>query len=524
MNEEISQSGRQAVERFLRRFSSSAGAYRSLACHAALPFVLTPELLNYLRCEFLADHTNWVAEADLLLSDLCEEIGYEQFAMKLDVRAWLLAEMKRDERLGPARMEQVARRLLAWVGHTQRNNSRFRPHEMQAQRWGAMVYLKERREEAVREMAAALKASHGIEGRAVAGEDLVRGERLRVSEIIQNLAAQLEEYPELVEYAEETTRILNRGKRAATAAATFSKSIAVAGVELPALSPPPTPSLPLVPFEFQTVTLDKRGKEIARRDLTARQFIEELAPGVSLEMVEIPGGTFKMGSPESEEGHWKREAPHHEVAVPPFFIGKFTITQAQWRVVAGWEKVEIDLKPEPSHFKGDDRPVENVSWFDVIEFCARLSKKTERQYRLPSEAEWEYACRAGTTTPFAFGETITPEIVNYDGNYPYAKAKKGKDRNETIPVGSLGVANALGLYDMHGNVLEWCEDAFVDTYEGVSIDGSARLSEGDSSRVLRGGSYVSSAVYCRAAFRDWNVARFHNRYVGARVVVSARTL
>ncbi|MDX2032604.1 MAG: formylglycine-generating enzyme family protein [Blastocatellia bacterium] len=512
------------MERFLRRFPASTDAYRALACHAALPFVLTPELLNYLRCEFLADRTEWVAEADLLLSDLCEEIGYEQFAIKLDARAWLLAEMKQDPRLGPARMEQVARRLLAWVGHAQRNDSRFRPAETQALRWGAMVYLKERREEAVREMAAALKAAPGIEGRVVAGEDFARGERLRISEVIRNLAHQLEAYPELVEYAEATTRLLTRGRREASSGAAFSKPISVAGVELPALAPTSNPAFPLVPFEFHTVTLDERGKEIERRTLTARQFVEELAPGVSLDMVEIPGGAFLMGSPESEEGRMDREGPQHEVTVPPFFIGKFTITQAQWRVVAGWEKVEIDLKPAPSNFKGDDRPVENVSWFDVKEFCARLSKKTERQYRLPSEAEWEYACRAGTTTPFAFGKTITPEIVNYDGNYPYAKAKKGKYREETIVVGSLGVANAFGLYDMHGNVWEWCEDAFVDNYEGVPVDGSARLSEGGSSRVLRGGSYFNSAVVCRAALRGRDDARNRYHYRGVRVVVSARTL
>ncbi len=295
-------------------------------------------------------------------------------------------------------------------------------------------------------------------------------------------------------------------------------------------------------FLFDHVTLDSSGNKVHHQRWAARQFVEELAPGVSLDMVEIPGGTFKMGTSDEEAEkviaervrhgaskedvekwtNWER--PQHEVTVPPFFIGKFTITQAQWRVVAGWEKVEIDLKPAPSGFKGDDRPVENVNWHDVKEFCARLSAKTGRQYRLPSEAEWEYACRAGTTTPFAFGETITPEIVNYEGNYPYAKAKKGKDRSETIPVGSLGVANAFGLYDMHGNVWEWCEDGFVDNYEGAPIDGSARLSKGDSSRVLRGGSCFYYAVYCRAAARLWLVARHHYPYCGVRVVVSARTL
>ncbi len=279
--------------------------------------------------------------------------------------------------------------------------------------------------------------------------------------------------------------------------------------------------LPLVTFPFTTVTLDERGNGIDRRSLTARQFVEELADGVALDMVEIPGGTFTMGSPESEPESFDDERPQREVTVSPFYIGKFTITQAQWQVVAGWPKVERDLDPDPSNFKGDNRPVEQISWHDAQEFCARLAAKTGRAYRLPTEAEWEYACRARTTTPFAFGETITPEIVNYNGEYPYAKARKGKHRKETVPVGSLGVANAFGLYDMHGNVWEWCEDAWHQNYQGVPIDGSAWLSAGDSSRrVLRGGSWFSQSILCRSALRANHVPGLRNDYIGVRVVVA----
>ncbi|MDX2033153.1 MAG: formylglycine-generating enzyme family protein [Blastocatellia bacterium] len=275
---------------------------------------------------------------------------------------------------------------------------------------------------------------------------------------------------------------------------------------------------------FETVTLNAKGEVTERRTGRAGQFIEDLFPGITLEMVEVPAGTFLMGSPEDEIGRSSTEGPIHEVTLPTFFIGKFPVTQAQWRVVANWPKMEREIESDPSYFKGDDRPVENVSWEDAREFCTRLSARTGREYRLPSEAEWEYACRAGTTTPFAFGETITPEIVNYDGNYPYAEAEKGERRGETIPVGSLGVANAFGIYDMHGNVWDWCEDAFADSYEGAPVDGSARLSEGDSRRVLRGGSFVLDAVNCRAARRDRDDARDHYLSRGVRVVVSARTL
>ncbi len=304
-------------------------------------------------------------------------------------------------------------------------------------------------------------------------------------------------------------------------------------------------------FSFETVTLDERGKVIknGRRKLTARQFIEELGDEVTLEMVEIPSGKFMMGTSSEDyekvrkeyERYWgqesaerwvRREMPQHELTVSPFFIGKFTITQKQWHTVAGWEKVERDLDPNPSHFKdrpdSDDCPVEQVSWEDAKEFCARLAKKTGRLYRLPSEAEWEYACRAGTTTPFAFGETITHETVNYDSNRPYAKAKKQKSRGETIPVGSLGVANAFGLFDMHGNVWEWCEDVWHASYEKgeekAPIDGSAWLSGGDSSyRVLRGGSWASNSDFCRSAVRDNYGPDARGINFGFRVVVGART-
>ncbi|MBS1790742.1 MAG: formylglycine-generating enzyme family protein [Acidobacteria bacterium] len=277
-------------------------------------------------------------------------------------------------------------------------------------------------------------------------------------------------------------------------------------------------------YTYETVVLDETGKVIERRFDEARHFFEELAPGIPLEMVEIPGGTFLMGAPDGEEGRSNDEGPQHEVTIWAFSIGKSTITQEQWNVVAGWEKVERDLKPDPSHFKGDNRPVETVSWFDATEFCARLTKKTGRQYRLPSESEWEYACRAETTTPFAFGETITPEFVNYNGDYPYAKAEKGEYRKETIDVGSLGVANGFGLFDMHGNVWEWCEDVWHGNYDGAPTDGSAWLSGGDSSRrVLRGGSWDANGVNCRSAGRLDLGPDDRGTYFGFRVVVVART-
>ena len=140
-------------------------------------------------------------------------------------------------------------------------------------------------------------------------------------------------------------------------------------------------------------------------------------------------------------------------------MGKYPITQAQWRAVAALTQIERELKTAPSRFKGNNRPVEKITWYDAVEFCARLSQHTKRQYRLPSEAEWEYACREGTTTPFYFGETITSELANYNASYTYADEAKGRLRGQTNSVGQFP-PNGYGLYDMHGNVWEWCADTW----------------------------------------------------------------
>jgi hypothetical protein len=244
--DEESGQARQTIDRFINRFSQSAEGYRALARHAAMPFILTPELLNYIRTEFLSDRVDWVAEADLLLSDLCQEIGHEQYAMKLDVRSELIAEAKRE--LGGPRMEEIARRLLTWVNHLAQTDPRIRQRDLQAQRWGAMVYLKERREQAVRQMASALA---GVEAAETAIGDLFdRAEISRVSAIITDLAHQLEDYRELVEYAALTTRLLNdpTGRLAdrLSQEKNLSRRIVVAGVELAHLQKliPSTPVSP----------------------------------------------------------------------------------------------------------------------------------------------------------------------------------------------------------------------------------------------------------------------------------------
>ena len=236
---------------------------------------------------------------------------------------------------------------------------------------------------------------------------------------------------------------------------------------------------------------------------------------IEIEMVLIPAGTFLMGSLEEEANSYVDEYPQHEVSVPQFFMAKTPVTQAQWRIVAAMGQVDRELKADPSRFKGDSLPVDSVNWHEAIEFCARLAKHTGRYYTLPSEAQWEYACRAGTQTPFHFGETITAEVANYNAG---GLGLEGEYRQKTTNVGSFP-ANAWGLYDMHGNVLEWCLDHWHPSYKGAPIDGSAWVTDGDEGlRLLRGGSWYSLRRHCRSALRFRKSRAIRVSYVGFRVV------
>ncbi|KOR33876.1 hypothetical protein AM228_27350 [Planktothricoides sp. SR001] len=295
---------------------------------------------------------------------------------------------------------------------------------------------------------------------------------------------------------------------------------------------------PFTTFTFNIVKVNAQGKEISRSQGQAKQIITDLGNGVTLEMVYIPGGTFMMGSPAGEG--YDDEKPQHQVTIKPFLMGKYPVTQAQWRQVASFPKLQIDLDPNPSYFKGENLPVECVSWYDCIEFCARLSQKTEKNYRLPSEAEWEYAARAGTTTAFHIGETLTTDLANYDGNYTYGSGAKGVYREKTTPVGHFQHANAFGLYDIHGNVWEWCLDDWHDSYTGAPTNGLAWLNENDNdyhfernwihwlkeifthknNKLLRGGSWYCIPRICRSARRNFRDPGFRNLDIGFRFGIS----
>ncbi|MEG3955702.1 formylglycine-generating enzyme family protein [Microcoleus sp. herbarium2] len=263
-------------------------------------------------------------------------------------------------------------------------------------------------------------------------------------------------------------------------------------------------------FEFDVITVDPKGTENSRNTSSARFFPEDLGNGVMLEMVYISGGTFIMGSPVTEKLIDDFARPQHEVTVPAFYAGKYPITQAQWQAVMG---------NQPSYFKSEKLPVEQVSWNDAVELCSKLSQKTGKKYRLLSEAEWEYACRAGTTTPFHFGETITFNLANYKQNEFCRVPKSPVNRRKTTNVGSFP-PNAFGLYDMHGNVCEWCSDRRHSSYIDAPSDGSSWETGTDDNRVLRGGSWEDEAPYCRSMSRYWYLAGEGHRYWGFRVACS----
>jgi formylglycine-generating enzyme required for sulfatase activity len=280
----------------------------------------------------------------------------------------------------------------------------------------------------------------------------------------------------------------------------------------------PEPQKPVIStkkfeFEYAKLTVIKSGffgrektNKITRHRGQAEFFAENLVNGVVLEMVKIPGGTFMMGSPEHEEDGEEIERPQHQVTISSFFMGKFAITQEQYTAIMG---------NNPSAFSGAKRPVEQVSWHDAVNFCTKISQKTGKNYRLPSEAEWEYACRAGTVTSFHFGETSTTGLLSCNGRY--APAIEAEPSELTMNVGSFP-ANQFGLFDMHGNVWEWCQDYWHENYKGAPSNGDARLNISKPYRLVRGGSWRDYPQSSRSANRGWNNPINANSHTGFRVV------
>lgn len=513
------------IQAFRNHFSEP---YLEFACHAAFPLALTPDLLYRLRDYHFQPKLQvpWVAVADLLLSDLCREVDEELYEMDSAVRQELLKGLSKQ------RLQELSQFLLLYV-------KRYFPSQIaglkQAQYWTALAYVEPGKAaaELTRTLSQLLQQPN-------------LGQWLQKSSLVETLAEPLRgaNFQALLTLAQamkqtaqgnytEATRLFEELPKR-------GKSAFIAGVRVNL----PSRFIPANTFSFESVTVNPQGQIAQRETKQALYFTEDLGSQTTLEMVYIPAGRFMMGAPEIEVESFGDEKPQHQVTVKPFFIGKYPITQAQWQAVAALPKIYYDLDSDPSYFKGKNRPVERVSWYRAVEFCARLSQKTGRDYRLPSEAEWEYACRAGTTTPFHFGETITTDLANYRGtdhpNYGWSgscgQGPKGIYREETTPVGSFGVANAFGLYDMHGNVWEWCADPWHDSYEGAPIDGTVwdencnynryRNSidllvdrEADhQAQLLRGGAWLYNPWSCRSTIRNMNGPEFGSYVCGFRIV------
>jgi formylglycine-generating enzyme required for sulfatase activity len=496
------------------------------ACHAALPLTLTTELAYLLRQlvqEEYGINLPWTAAPELLLSNLCDTIGADLYAMDAPLREVLLGKLAETD--GVSRLEELGLWMADYVYYRMQVDKKLRGKILgEPLEWIALAYFKKGAENTgkitqyLREL---LERSDGL-------KDLIRW-----SEVDSNMRGILDRtgfspvlWDELVRQLSIDsfgTGEVDRVRNIATQAnfpTLQSGEITYNTIEISETAIETGDAL--FEFEFEIVTLSVTGKIITPAEIgKAKAFKEPLDQDVSLEMVAIPRGGFMMGSPNSEIDRYADESPQHEVSVKAFFLGKYPITQSQWQAIMG---------NNSSEFKDDDNlPIDSVSWLEAIDFCQKLSQKTGRNYRLPTEAEWEYACRAGTKTPFHFGETISSGVANYqaqdweyEGNtYPgkYGSGQLGEYREKTTSVGSFGAANRFGLFDMHGNVWEWCLDHWHGNYEGAPIDGSAWLSDNQSPRyVIRGGSWDNKPSYCRSATRYYDFSGYSNIVFGFRVV------
>jgi formylglycine-generating enzyme required for sulfatase activity len=535
------------ITSFTKRFGE---AHLYLAYHAAFPLALTPDLLYGLWVNFQKDIQEqvlgipWIAVGDLLLSALCSEVGHELYEMDLAVRNQLLNQLNSDQRFGKQRIKQLSDFLLEYARQQLHSDDPDIQDFAKTQQWIALAYTQPT--QAARELALAFSNLNQQD----------KAEMVRMASLTETFTEPLSEFQPLLIYARGMDKFARGDLSAAKAeikkALKKRNNIQIDDINLPIpeqIKPPLlrgvgrisrrqflkwtgfggvglvtalvtrelSQTLQLQTFPFETVTVNAQGVEIQRRDGEAKYFVENLGNNLPLEMVQIPGGTFRMGSPPDEAQRSDAEQPEHQVTVPEFFMGKYAVTQAQYQAV---------MDKNPSNFKGENLPVETVSWNNAVEFCKKLSQNTGRTYRLPSEAEWEYACRADTTTPFHFGETITSELANYRGSETYASEPPGEYRQQTVEVDVESfLPNSFGLYQMHGNIWEWCLDTWHDNYQGAPSDGSAWIgnnqadvhpdweqldrlysnlnsdNDSQSRRLLRGGSWYSVPWYCRSAYR-----------------------
>ncbi|MFM7530737.1 MAG: formylglycine-generating enzyme family protein [Nodosilinea sp.] len=499
--------GQLQVEVFQEYYGEEA---LRLACHGAFPLTLTPELLYCLRENFVPD-VPWYTIGDVLLSGLCRQVSYNLYEIKTETRRALLNVLKED--LG----EQAENRVLSieefmvlyinqYLNIKSHHVTRMIGNEISF-RWTALAPFRSEEDliHAIEDYLKGLVISAAdLEERFWMGQAIKRQSDWLID---RNFRVMVVEWADLL--AKHGT--INEPEPVAVAASLSASSFLTVDRE----------DEELESFDFEVVTIDDYGNEIARETKQAFCFWERFGEKIfPIQMIAIPGGRFEMGSPLDEKGAFYIQRPQHSVTVQPFFMSRTTITQSQWQFIAELEPIECGLSSQPLRPERQEMgfPVENVTWHEAKEFCARLSVYTGRTYRLPSEAEWEYACRAGTTTPFHFGSTITTTLANFYGVETYKQEPRGLYRQQPTVVGSF-LPNAFGLHDMHGNVWEWCLDHWHDRYnDNAPSDGSAWLSEDSTAlRVLRGGSWTVPSKQCSSAYRLRSATNRHNHF-GIRVV------
>jgi formylglycine-generating enzyme required for sulfatase activity len=367
-------------------------------------------------------------------------------------------------------------------------------------------------------------ARNASPGTVPLAEDLLWS-RIEKSSDIRDFRAYLEKFPGGKNATRATSRIADMDR-----------------ITTPSAPPPRLPAAKIVsrPFIFETATLNVQGQVMQRKESQGKGITENCA-GIPLELVLIPGGTFPMGLSHTEialyqqnygitrerpaassrdaiQGLFRMMLPQHLVTVPSYYLGKYEITKAQWNAAARLPKIRKLLKGRPASPRAERFPIDQVAWEEAQEFCDRLTRFSGHGYRLPSEAEWEYACRAGSMTPYYFGETFSPELANCKAT----GGETGKSQPGALAeVGSRRVANAFGLFDMLGNVQEWCLDEWHNNYQGAPLDGRAWVNgvKKTAPRLLRGGAWLTESERCRSAERDFAAPDSNGEGIGFRVAL-----
>jgi formylglycine-generating enzyme required for sulfatase activity len=486
------------VDRFEGRYGSEI---LDFACHAAFPLTLTTDVGYLLRQEYFPE-LGWSVAAELLLSNLCEVAGYDLYVIRVAVRAVLLERLV--DRFGAGRVDELAGWMARYIQHRLAIEPLGRAKVLgYPSHWTALACLK-----GDDEVTQAIKA----ELRKLLKETDDPRERFRLSALIESQGDLLSARGLQPLKLKELSSRLVRGedwdtegesswdrKRIEEWAIAQNIQLVSQVVPIATIRFDDDPNV-LREFQFEVVKLF-REEIVSRETKTGSYFIEPLGSGVKpLELVAISGGEFMMGSDERD-----REQPKHKVTLQPFFISRYPITESQWQVVSEYPSInrDINVRPNSSRDGRKNFPIEWISWDEAQEFCNRLSARSGRNYFLPSESQWEYACRAGSTTSYHYSQRPIPHLFNCRSGCVTSDGISCLPLKSTSEVG-LFPPNNWGLHDMHGNVWEWCEDDWHKDYEQAPNDGTAWVEEDrEDKRVIRGGAWNQEDERCSSSYRAY---------------------